>query len=124
MQLGDLQRSIAQIDTGHPGASRSHCFREYSAATADIQHAFAAESGDAIDVIEPQRIDIVQRLEFRAGIPPAVGELAEFVELERVDVDHGGSRDFSRRRLALTRDPFFPLRGLRGELGWLKPGQA
>ena len=81
MQLGDLQRRVAQVDTGHAGASDSHCFREYSAAAADIEHAFSSETSDAVDIIEPQRIDIMQRFEFRAGVPPAMSELVEFVEL-------------------------------------------
>jgi hypothetical protein len=43
----------------------------------------------------------VQRLELCAGVPPAMGELAEFLELERVDVDHGFQR--SDQGVALVR---------------------
>ncbi len=42
---------------------------------------------DLIDPAQAQRVDLVQRLEFAVRIPPAVGELAEFLELQRIDVD-------------------------------------
>ena len=42
-----------------------------------------------IDVVQAQRVDLVQGLEFAVGIPPFVGEGAEFVEFQLVGVAHG-----------------------------------
>jgi hypothetical protein len=41
----------------------------------------------------------VQRLELALGVPPAMGEVTEFLELEWIDVRHAGfsSRDSDRR---------------------------
>jgi hypothetical protein len=40
----------------------------------------------AIDPFQAQRIDLVQRPELALRVPPAVGELAEFLQLGRVGV--------------------------------------
>jgi hypothetical protein len=45
------------------------------------------QSRQAVDPVEPQRIDLVQRPEIALRIPPAMGELAELGELARVGVD-------------------------------------
>src|SRR6185295_8007028 len=53
---------------------------------------------------EPQRIDLVQRLEFALRIPPAVGQLTEFLEFDRIDIDHfqAAFRSTFRRGYALA----------------------
>ena len=40
-----------------------------------------------VDPVEPQRVDLVQRPELAVGVPPAVRELAEFLQLLRIDVE-------------------------------------
>ena len=63
-------------------------FGQNAAAAADIERHLALEATAALgDVPEAQRIDIVQRLEFAAGIPPVMGERAELGELLGIDVD-------------------------------------
>jgi hypothetical protein len=63
MQLCDFEWFFGRIDSGYPGASRSHAFCEYAAATSDIQHSLSGQRNGAVDVIEAQWIDFVQRLE-------------------------------------------------------------
>src|SRR5690349_1197463 len=89
MQLSHLQRLVGEVDAGDAGPARSHALGEYAATAADVQHALAAQAGEIVDVVQPQRVDVVQRLEFGARIPPTVRKLAEFLELERIDVNHG-----------------------------------
>jgi hypothetical protein len=74
------------IDAGHLGPARGHRLGQYSAAAADIEHATAGKAGVAIDVVQPQWVDFVQRLELAVRIPPAGSEPVEFLDLERVDV--------------------------------------
>ncbi len=70
MQLRDLERLLGEIDAGHPRAARGHALGEYAAAAADVEHA-ACRSSPAmpVDVVEPQRIDLVQRLELGCADP-------------------------------------------------------
>jgi hypothetical protein len=42
----------------------------------------------AVDPVQAQGVDVVQRLEIAAGIPPAMRKLAEFLEFALVGVDH------------------------------------
>ncbi|MNC89875.1 hypothetical protein D3C83_58800 [compost metagenome] len=88
MQLGYLEGLFSQVDSRHHGAARGHRLGQDAAPAADVEDALAFEARDSIYVIQAQRIDVVQRLELGAGVPPAVGELAEFVELGGIDVDH------------------------------------
>ena len=103
MQLRDLERLFGEVDAGYPRAALRHAFGEYAAAAADVEHRFAAQARDTVDVVEPQRVDLVQRLEFAAGIPPAVRKLAEFVEFGWIYVDHirtGYGKFYTDSRLA------------------------
>ena len=84
----------AEVETAVRGIEISDPIRDERASATDVEDAPPAQTGDAVNVVETQRIDVVQRLEFGAGIPPAVRELAEFLEIERIDVDHRfGIRD-------------------------------
>src|SRR5207302_2020105 len=86
MQFGDAQRLLREVDAADAGAAPGHCLGEDAAAAADIQHALPGEVSAAVDPVEAQRIDLVQRTELALRVPPARGELAEFLELRRVDV--------------------------------------
>ena len=72
VQPGNLQRCRTHIDAGYRGALGGHRFGEDAAAATDIDHAPALDAPtQAVDVIEPQRVDVVQWLEFAVCIPPA-----------------------------------------------------
>ena len=49
----------------------------------------AGEARVAVDPFQAQRIDLVQRPELALRVPPAVGQLAEFLELCGVRVSWG-----------------------------------
>ena len=86
MQARDHQRLFSQIDAGHRRAAHRHALGKYAAAATDIKHGLALESDPRINVIEPQRIDIVQRFEIARRVPPLVREFAEFGDFNRIDV--------------------------------------
>src|SRR3712207_828723 len=103
MKLCDLEGLFRKVDAGHLRACRGHGFAQDAAAAADIEHVLAAQAREAIDIAEPQRVDFVERLEFALRVPPRVGELAEFLELKRIDVHAGtyfqaGRSEFTRWR--------------------------
>ena len=56
-------------------AARGHAFGQDAAAAADVEHVLAAQAGDAVDVVEPQRIDFVQRLELARRDPTSGGRV-------------------------------------------------
>ena len=87
VQLRHLEGLVGQIDPGHLGAARGHALRQDAAAAAHVQHTLACQGAVPVDPVEPQRIDLVQRPELAVGIPPAVRELAEFLQLLRIDVE-------------------------------------
>ncbi len=88
MKLGDAQRLLGQVDAGHPRAAASHRLGEDAAAAADVQHVAAFELRMLRDPLQAQRVDLVQRAELALGIPPAVREFPEFLQLGRIGVDH------------------------------------
>ena len=53
VQLRHFQRFVRKINAGDPGAADSHGFSEYAATAADVEHGFALQRGDAVDVVEP-----------------------------------------------------------------------
>src|SRR2546428_808342 len=85
-QLGDAQRFLREVDTRDLGAAAGHRFAEDAAAAAHIEHALRPEARALVDPVEAQRIDVVQRAELAVRVPPAMGELAEFLQLCRVGV--------------------------------------
>jgi len=89
MQARDPERLFRQIDPGHDGAARRHRFGENAAAAADVQHALSREASAAlVDVFQPQRVDVVQRLEVACRIPPAMRQRAELLKFGWIGVDH------------------------------------
>jgi hypothetical protein len=80
VQAGHTQRLVGEIDAGHRRASFAHGFGEQAAATTDVEHALAGELALTVDPVQAQRVDVMQRLEIAARIPPAMRKLAEFLE--------------------------------------------
>ncbi|MCY1450715.1 hypothetical protein D9M71_675410 [compost metagenome] len=89
MQLGDRQRRLAHVDAEHRGSALGHGLAEDAAAAADVEDLLAGQADALVDPVDPQRVDIVQRLELAFAVPPAVGERLEFGDLGVVDVAHG-----------------------------------
>jgi hypothetical protein len=88
VQTGHTQRLVGEIDAGHRRASFAHPFGKQAAAATDVKHALAGELALAVDPVQAQGIDVVQRLEVAARIPPAMRKLAEFLEFALVGIDH------------------------------------
>ena len=78
-----LQRLGRQVDAQHLGAAPRHRIGQDAAAAADVEHALARQRRDALDPVQAQRIDLVQRPEFAVRVPPAMGQLAELGEFLR-----------------------------------------
>src|SRR5438105_4904241 len=74
------------VDARHMAVARRHRLGENAAAAADVEHALSRKRGALVDPVEPQRIDLVQRAKLAVRIPPAMRELAELLELRRIDV--------------------------------------
>ncbi len=86
VELCDRKRGFAHVDPGHGRATGRHALREDPAAASHVQHGFVCEPGVLVDIVQPQRIDVMKRLELAARIPPAVGELLELGDLGLIDV--------------------------------------
>jgi hypothetical protein len=65
---------------------RGHRLAEDATAAADVDHALALEACTLGDVAEPQRVDLVQRLEVPGRIPPPVGQRLEAGDFRGIDV--------------------------------------
>src|SRR5690606_32855993 len=78
------------VDAGDGGASASHGLAEDAAAAAHVQHLLAGQADALIDPVDPQRVDLVQRLELAFHVPPAVGEGFELGDFGAIDVAHDG----------------------------------
>src|SRR5688572_26723631 len=88
MQLRHLERFVREVYSRHTRTAGSHGFAQDPSATADVHDAFPSQASDFLDVAQPQWIDIVKRLEFALGVPPAVRQLAELLQFARIDVLH------------------------------------
>src|SRR6266850_2248243 len=86
VELGNAQRFFREVDARDPGPAVRHRLGEDAAAAAHVEHALAAEARAAVDPVEAQRVDVVQGAELAVRVPPAVRELAEFLQLCRVGV--------------------------------------
>ena len=63
-----------------------HRFGENAAAAADVDDALPDEITMARDVVQAQRIDVVQRPKLAFGIPPSMRERFEFRDFRMIDV--------------------------------------
>lgn len=62
-----------------------------AAAAADIDDLLAGNAGVGIYPVEAQGIDLVERLELGFGVPPAVGEVTEFLQFGGIGVHETAS---------------------------------
>ncbi|MOA41418.1 hypothetical protein D3C78_1633760 [compost metagenome] len=83
VQPGNLQRLGAHVQPGDLCAFARHAFRQNAAAAAHVEDGFVKNAAGTLqDVVQTQRVDTVQRLEFTFQIPPARGhglELGDFM---------------------------------------------
>ena len=86
MQACHGEWRFTHVDTGHRSAAVRHGFGQNAAATADVEHGLAFETGACIDIVKAQWIDFMQRLELTVRIPPAGGELFKFADFGVIDV--------------------------------------
>ena len=89
MQLRDSEGGFAHVDTGDSRPALSHGLAEDAAAAAYIEDLFAGQVNALVNPVDPQRVDVVQRLELAFAVPPAMGKRLEFGDLGVVDVAHG-----------------------------------
>ena len=108
MQLRDLERFFGEVDTGYISTAHRHAFRQNAAAATDIEHAFALDADQFVDVIQAQRVDLVQGFEFAVRIPPACGQRTELGEFGRIDVWVGLRSHISVRGCAAARWRLWP----------------
>jgi hypothetical protein len=97
VQEGGRDVAVGGIDAGDLPAEASHRFAQQSAAAADIEHRQAvqraARQGVALpvgrdtvaDKAEANRVELMQRREIAAGIPPFVGDARKARHLGRID---------------------------------------
>jgi hypothetical protein len=76
--------------TQHLRPTARHRIAQDAAATTHVDHPLSAQSRQRVDPVEPQRIDLMQGAKFAVFVPPAMRQVAEFRQLLRVGVDHGG----------------------------------
>ena len=58
--------------------SAGHALGQQAAAAPHIQRPLAGQGCPLVNVVQAQRIDIVQRFELAGRVPPAAGERLEF----------------------------------------------
>ena len=91
VQPGDAEGLVGEVDAGDLGAPGSHGFGQDAAAAADIDDLLAGNAGVGIYPVEAQGIDLVERLELGFGVPPAVGEVTEFLQFGGIGVHETAS---------------------------------
>src|SRR5678815_4697217 len=84
VQLRDLDRLRSQVDAGDLRAAPGHGFAQQPAAAADIEYALAGQARAAVDVVEPHRVQGMQRPEFAVRVPPALRDCIEARDLLRI----------------------------------------
>ncbi|MNC35393.1 hypothetical protein D3C75_838770 [compost metagenome] len=82
------QRRLAHVDGCYGRAAQGHRLAEDAAAAADVEHPLAGQADALVDPVDPQRVDVVQRLELAFAVPPAVGQRFELGDFGAVDVAH------------------------------------
>jgi len=86
VQARNCQRSFAHIDAGDRGAQPRHPFSQQAAPAADVDGCASGQRRLAVNVLEAQRVDIVQRFELAVRVPPARGQFLELVDFSAIDV--------------------------------------
>src|SRR5690606_35153498 len=104
------------VDAGHMGAAPGHAFGEQAATATDVQYTLAGQRRALVNVVKPQRVDVVQRAELAGRIPPAAGEgfeLGDFVVIY-ILVAHGpASACVELLQLLRIRSDHAPTRSIR-----------
>ena len=86
VRAGGGQHCLACVDAGYGGAPGRHAFGENAATAAHVENRSAGKSGGAGDKFEPQRVDVVERLEGALRIPPARRQRFELGDLQGVGI--------------------------------------
>ena len=93
VQPRHLQGLVGQVHAQGAGrAAAGQGLGEDAAAAAHVHDVQAREAATGLldDPAQPQRVDVVQGLEFAVGVPPARGENLELVQFGLVDVGAAG----------------------------------
>ena len=77
-----------RIKAGHLRAKARQRLRQDAAAAADIEYPFARKARVRVDPVEANRIQFMQRFEFGIRVPPAMREIAEFLQFVGIGVGH------------------------------------
>ena len=91
VQPGDAEGFLGEVDAGDLGAPGGHRFGKNAAAAADVDHLLASDAGVVVDPVEAQGVDLVERFELGFGVPPAVGEVTEFLQFGGIGVHEAAS---------------------------------
>jgi hypothetical protein len=86
MQARNGQRCLSHIGAGNFGTACCHAFTQNSAAAAYIKYALSGKRAAGVDKVEPERIDVVQGLEFTLLVPPARRQFFELSDLDWINV--------------------------------------
>jgi hypothetical protein len=80
VQLRDLERAAGKVDAEHLGALPAIASARMPPPQPTSSARLPRSPREAVDPVESQRIDLVQRAELALRVPPAVGQFAEFGE--------------------------------------------
>jgi hypothetical protein len=86
VQSRHREQVAGHVEAHDARALACHRFGEQSAAAADVEHIEPCKSGGTLDVVEPDRVQVVQRAHLALRVPPAAGGRLEARDLGRVHV--------------------------------------
>ena len=88
MQFRDRQRSFSLIDRGDCCAMMGQCLGQNASAAANVQDPLLHQIDVLAYLIDPERVDIMQRFEFAVWIPPARSESLKLADFKIVNIFH------------------------------------
>ncbi|KAG1386161.1 hypothetical protein G6F60_014578 [Rhizopus arrhizus] len=89
MQARDLDQFRGQGDGGDVGTGLRQCLAQQATTATDVEHARTAQWHAVGHVLQPHRVQRMQRLLRAVSVPPAVGQRGELVQLGLIEI--GGS---------------------------------
>ena len=89
MDAGYRQGGFPHIDAGDLGPAPGHAFRQQAATAADIDDFLARQADTFVNVVQAQRVDIVQGAKLRIGVPPLLGKGIEFGNFPGIHIGYG-----------------------------------
>ncbi|KAG1186374.1 hypothetical protein G6F35_014668 [Rhizopus arrhizus] len=89
MQARDLDQFRGQVDGGDVGTGLRQCLAQQATTATDVEHARTAQWHAVGHVLQPHRVQRMQRLLRAVSVPPAVGQRGELVQLGLIEI--GGS---------------------------------